>query len=197
MTENRIASAKSRVRREMLARRSTMSPAVRAAQSRLICQRAADLPEIAAAHTVMGFASFGSEIDTSTLLDSLLACGKQLCLPRVLGPRTMAAHVIVNPRADLKPGAWDIPEPTPDRPVVDPAAIDVMVVPGVAFDVQGHRYGYGGGFYDSFLPHTRAGVPRVALAFELQVVDHLDCEAHDLTVDIVVTEERVLRCTPA
>jgi 5-formyltetrahydrofolate cyclo-ligase len=76
---------------------------------------------------------------------------------------------------------------------VDPKELDAAVVPGSVFDAAGRRCGYGGGFYDTYLPRLREGVPRIGLAFELQLVDDLPCEPHDLPVHVVVTESRVLR----
>jgi 5-formyltetrahydrofolate cyclo-ligase len=71
--------------------------------------------------------------------------------------------------------------------------MDVVVVPGSVFDAAGRRCGYGGGFYDTYLPLTRVGTPWVALAFEAQLVEKLPCEAHDLAVTAIVTETRVIR----
>jgi 5-formyltetrahydrofolate cyclo-ligase len=71
--------------------------------------------------------------------------------------------------------------------------MDLVFVPGSAFDAGGHRCGYGGGFYDTYLPLTRPGTPWVALAFEAQVVPLIDCEPHDLPVTAIVTERRVIR----
>jgi 5-formyltetrahydrofolate cyclo-ligase len=81
--------------------------------------------------------------------------------------------------------------------VVDPGSIDVVVPPGVAFDRSGRRVGYGGGFYDRFLPMTGGTVPRIALAFDLQVLDAVPAGGSDRPVDAVVTESRVLRLRPA
>ncbi len=179
-------------RRDALAARDALSAADRARLSRLVCARVTGLPEVRAAEVVMSFATFRSEIDTTPLAEWVLARGKTLCLPRVLGPRRMAAFRVDDLESDLEPGAWDIPEPRPGLQEVPPEAIDVVLVPGAAFDLDGRRCGYGGGFYDSFLPRTRSAVPRIALAFEVQLVERLDCEAHDLPVTAIVTESRVI-----
>ena len=91
------------------------------------------------------------------------------------------------------PGCWGIPEPREGLEPVPPSRIDAVVVPGAAFDLDGQRCGYGGGFYDTYLPQTRPSVPRVALAFEAQIVDDIPCEPHDLPVTAIVTETRVIR----
>ena len=115
----------------------------------------------------MLFASFRSELDTAPLIDWALRAGKVVCLPRVLGPRAWrpSASPTRPPTSSPAPGA------SPSRaracPRSPPEAIDVVVVPGVGFDRDGGRCGYGGGFYDNYLPRTRPGTPRVALAFEV------------------------------
>jgi 5-formyltetrahydrofolate cyclo-ligase len=185
--------AKRAAREQALARRDALSLERRGRLSAAICARAAALPELEAAGTVLLFGSFRTEIDTSPLIAWALARGRVVCLPRVLAPRVMAAYQVRDVDADLEPGAWGIPEPRDGLPEVAPEAIDAVVVPGAAFDVGGRRCGYGGGVYDTYLTLTRAGVPRVALAFEAQLVDEVACESHDLAVDTIVTELRVIR----
>ena len=185
--------AKHDLRRRMLAARDAMPAAARARLSAAVCARAAGLPELVSASTVLLFASFRSEVDTAPLLAWSLEHGKTACLPRVLGPQKLTAYRIESPADDLVPGAWGIPEPRKGLDAVAPEALDAVIVPGSAFDASGHRCGYGGGFYDSYLPRTRPGTPWVALAFEAQLVDELPCEAHDLAVTVIVTEKRVIR----
>jgi 5-formyltetrahydrofolate cyclo-ligase len=167
------------------AERERLAEAVRA--------RALELPELAAAGTVMLFASFRTELDTAPVAEWLLRAGKTLCLPRVIGPRLMKAYRVTDLATDLVPGKWDIPEPREGLPEVSPETIDLVFVPGSAFDEEGRRCGYGGGFYDNYLPLTRSGTPWVALAFEVQLVPLVCCEPHDLPVTAIVTERRVIR----
>ena len=188
-----VSSAKLELRRRALAARDALPGAERARLSVAVCARAAALPELEAAAAIMLFAAFRSEVDTEPLLSWALARGTAVCLPRVLGPRRMAAYRIADPEVDLVPGAWGIPEPREGLEEVPPERMDAVVVPGVAFDAAGRRCGYGGGFYDSYLPDTRPGIPWVALAFEAQLVDELPCEPHDLAVCALVTEARVIR----
>ena len=184
---------KAEARRRVLEARDALTTAGRRRMSAAVCARAARLPELAAAGTVMSFASFRTELDTAPLADWVLAAGKTLCLPRVLGGRRMAAFRVADPASDLVPGAWGIPEPREGLPEVPPLEIDLVLVPGSAFDEEGDRCGYGGGFYDTYLPLTRPGTPWVALAFELQLVPAIACEPHDLPVTVIVTEKRVVR----
>lgn len=184
---------KERLRRHVLTARDDVSGDEHERLSRAVCERAMGLPELKAAGTLMLFASIGSEIDTTPLLAWALARGVRVCLPRILTRRVMEAYEITDPATDLEPGTWDIPEPREDLPRVPPEEIDVVVVPGALFDEGGGRCGYGGGFYDNFLPGTRDDAVRISLALELQLVDDVPCEPHDLGIHIVVTEERVIR----
>jgi 5-formyltetrahydrofolate cyclo-ligase len=187
------ALPKSAARRHALDARDALSREERECLAEAVRARALALPELAEAGTVMLFASFRTELDTMPIAEWVLQRGKRLCLPRVLGPRVMAAFQVRDTTADLVPGKWDIPEPREGLPEVPPAEVDLVFVPGSAFDEDGRRCGYGGGFYDNYLPLTRPGVPWVALAFEAQLVPAIDCEAHDLPVTAIVTERRVIR----
>jgi 5-formyltetrahydrofolate cyclo-ligase len=181
------------LRQRSLAARDALPPPVHARLSAAVCARAIELPELQSAATLALFADFRSEIDTHTLIAWALRQGKAIGLPRVLGPRRMVMLRVTDPGTDLIPGSWGIPEPRSELEEVAPERFDAVVVPGAVFDAAGRRCGYGGGFYDSYLPRTRPGIPWVALAFESQVVDELPCETHDLAVTAVVTEARVIR----
>ena len=187
------AGAKLELRRRALAARDALPGAERARLSARVCARAAALPELVGAATIMLYASFRSEVETMALFAWALEAGKTVCTPRILAPRLMAAYRVTDPETDLVPGSWGIPEPHEGLEEVPPERMDVVVVPGAAFDLAGRRCGYGGGFYDTYLARTRPGTPWVALAFEAQLVDELLCEPHDLAVSAVVTETRVIR----
>lgn len=184
--------AKHELRQRMLAARDEADASHRAQLSTLICERAAALPALAKARTLLVFSSFRSEVDTTTFIVEAMERGQAVCLPRVLGPRRMAAYRVTDVWADLVPGAWGILEPRPDLEEVPPNVMDAVVVPGSAFDLCGRRSGYGGGFYDNYLPRTKPGTPWIALAFDLQVLDELVCEPHDLSMHAIVTESQVI-----
>ena len=107
----------------------------------------------------MLFAAFRSEIDTDALFAWALQAGKTSCLPRILGPRLMEPSASRDPDADLEPGSWGIPEPRTELAECRPERSTRVVVPGSVFDGAGRRCGYGGGFYDTFLPRTRPDIP--------------------------------------
>ena len=140
--------------------------------------RLTELPEYAGAHTVMAFASMPSEPDTDGLFARLAHDGKVLVLPRMEDADIVP--VVMTGATSL--GRWDIREPV--GPAIDPATIDLVVVPGVAFTLDGRRLGHGKAFYDRFLPRTPAIT--VGACFSEQVVDDLPTEAHDVRLHHVV-----------
>lgn len=176
-----------------IARRDALHPATRARASAAICARLQDMAEVVRAACVFCYVPFRTEVDTLPFLYAMLDQGRILATPRVEGPRTMSAVRVADLEADLEAGHWGIPEPRHGLEPVPPRAIDVMICPGAAFDTDGHRIGYGGGFYDTFVEQLRPGVPRLAVAFEVQLLDRVVSETHDACVNAIVTERRIIR----
>jgi len=143
------------------------------------------------ARCVAAYAAFGSEVSTAAITARVLTDGKQLAMARVEGD-ALVLHRVLDPARDLVPGTWDIPEPAPDLPVVDPRAVDLFLLPGLAFDPGGGRLGYGRGFFDRVLAEV-PGV-KVALAFDGQLVEAVPVEPRDVAMDGVVTPTRVIEC---
>ena len=135
--------------------------------------------------TVMAYIGVGSEPDTTGLINVLRSGGITVVLPRVEGDRIVAARH--QPGSDLIIGRYGIPTPTGSA--VDPATIDVVVVPGLAFTRGGHRLGQGGGFYDRFLPLLRSDATTIGACFREQLVEHLATEPHDRIVDLVISDD--------
>ncbi len=192
-------AAKRALRDLVLGRRDALAGAQRLAAGEALRARLTALPVVAAAGTILCFASFRSEVDTTPLIAWWLARDTVVALPRIVGAHHMEAFAVTDPRRDLIAGRWDIPEPRPGLPLVEPATIDVVIVPGSAFDRAGGRLGYGGGFYDTFLARLRPDARRIGIGFDLQVVEHVPREPHDLCVDVIVTETRAIEtaCRPA
>lgn len=185
-----LAERKRDIRRSVLHERDALLEEDRRARSAAITERLMALPELVSTRTVMASWSFGSEVDTSGLIEALHAAGKRVVLPRVDG-REVAAVVYVpgDPTAATSFGAM---EPT-SAEIVRPTEIDVVIAPGVAFDRNGGRVGYGGGFYDRFLRTVRADTSVIGLAFAVQLVEDVPRGEHDRLVDVVVTEEELIR----
>lgn len=131
-----------------------------------------------------------NEVQTELVARHCFADAKRLAYPRVTA--TGLQFIAVSGFDELAPGTFGILEPTGDRQVAF-AELDLLVVPGVAFDLFGHRLGYGKGYYDRALTQCRAGLDRVGFAYEFQVVDQLPAADHDCRLTGLVTEQRMLR----
>lgn len=183
-----VKNLKKTLRKKALAARDGLFPGQRAAKSREIEGRLFSLPEFKSARVVLFFASFQSEVDTIPMIRRALASGKRVVLPKVEG-KELELFEIRNIDSDVSPGAWGIPEPRGSAPVkLD--ELDIIIVPGAAFDERGNRLGYGAGFYDKLLSNfTKLSV---ALAFEEQIVPKVPADPHDVPVRKIITEKRVI-----
>ncbi len=186
---------KKQLRNSLIKKRNMLSPRQVVEKSALIVSRLLALDEYRRARNVMVYLDCRNEVRTADLVTGALAGGKNVAAP-VTDPakRLLTPSLIINFPADLQPGAWGILEPGPQavRPL-DPAALDMVITPGVAFDPAGYRIGYGYGFYDRFLRRTGEGAVHIGLAYDFQVVPDVFPEAHDVPVHIILTEKRLIR----
>jgi 5-formyltetrahydrofolate cyclo-ligase len=148
------------------------------------------LPAIEDARTVMAFASFGSEVDTGPIIEGLAGGGRRVVLPRVEG--RVIVPVSYRSGDPVMPSSFGALEPAEGEPV-GPKEIDVVIVPGLAFDRSGHRVGYGRGFYDRFLGLLRPDALTMGICFSVQLVEEVPHGRGDRPVDLVVTEQGVER----
>jgi 5-formyltetrahydrofolate cyclo-ligase len=190
-----LIKAKRQVRAQILALRDAMSDADRVSLGALAVERLLQLPELAGARTVMAFWSFGSEVPTAPLVSALHERDAQVVLPSIHeGELVPLVYRLDAPTIATGFGAR---VPLPDAGSVDPAEIEVVVTPGVAFDRRCMRVGYGGGFYDRFFLRARPAC-RVGLAYSLQLLDdELPAGRGDIPMHLVVTERSVVRCSEA
>lgn len=140
-------------------------------------------PRLADAHTVLLYSALPDEVPTQPLLSRLATEGKTVLLPRVVNDTDMELRRYTSLQ-DLEQGAFGIMEPTGEL-FTDYHDIDVAVIPGMAFDREGHRLGRGKGYYDRFLtqlPHTY----KIGICFPFQLVDHVPADVHDILMDEVI-----------
>ena len=140
------------------------------------------------AKAVMTYVSFGSEARTDAILAAILKSGKTAAVPLCGKGNGMTARIISS-AADLAPGAYGIPEPGGRSPILDKDKIDLVVVPGLGFDKNGFRIGYGKGYYDRFLSGYR-GVS-AGLCFDICLADAIARDDRDIPVKTVITESGV------
>jgi len=186
---------KEQLRKEIIAARLEFTPRQVAEKSEKIIQKLISLPVYQQAGTVMTYVAFNQEVETRGLILYSLARKKRVLVPvTVTKEKKLIPSEVFDFPGDLEPGTWGILEPKPDcfRPR-DPREIDLVVVPGVAFDRHGNRLGYGGGFYDRFLTKLPESCSFVAIAYQLQLRDNVFHQEHDQPVHWVITEERVIK----
>ncbi|NLY51688.1 MAG: 5-formyltetrahydrofolate cyclo-ligase [Firmicutes bacterium] len=183
---------KKAIRKQILAARDRLTEDERRQRSLVIRDRFFALPKVAAARRLMLFLAFGSEVDTWLFLEQALVLGKEVAAPVTL-PRTKElVFYPIRSRDEARPGHWGIYEPRREGEPISPGSVDVVVVPGVAFDRRGNRIGYGGGYYDRFLAGKAAGAWKVGICFDLQLLEELPRSEHDMPVDAVVTETKTI-----
>lgn len=180
---------KAALRAKMRRVRAAIPGEERRARGEAIRELLLGLPEMRRAGTVLVFASFGSEVPTRPLAADLHSGGKRLLLPYLAGGEMEVAEVASS--EPLVPSAYGPPEPARRAPA-DPADIDVVVAPGLAFDRRGNRLGYGGGAYDRYLARLRPVTLIVGIGFQEQIVDEVPTGWGDVPVHLVVTDREVI-----
>ena len=141
------------------------------------------------AKIVMFYVDMRNEVMTKDAIEKTLANGKRVVVPRVKSGYGLLA-IEINGLNELVPGTFGVLEP-PKKEEIALKDIDVVVIPGVAFDKKGYRIGYGGGYYDNFLPKLKSDTKRIAVAFEMQMMASIPTELHDVNMDMIITEKRV------
>ena len=172
------------------------------ALSAVICARIIAQDVYQAAATVMWYVGCKSEVRTLPALQCDLNIRKRLVVPYCThdehGQRKLGLWRLDN-LAELTAGVWDIPEPPQARwgeagKEISPSELDVIIVPGVAFDLHGGRLGNGAGYYDRLLARVRKDTVLYGVCFEAQLLDQVTMDEHDVPMDVVVTESNVYCC---
>ena len=180
------------IRREMLGRRSALTPEAAEAMGEVIAGHLMGTDVYRRARCISCYVSVKKEADTHRLIRAALADGKRVGVP-VTRAGGRLIHVEIPSLSALEPASFGLLEPPASAGAeIPPADFDLVIVPGVAFDRLGNRIGQAGGYYDRFLPLTSA--PKVALAYDFQIAEDLPVDAHDVPVDILVTESGVHSC---
>lgn len=186
---------KAELRAQCLAQRKALSPALVTTASAAMAESLQQLEPYQRARLLHTYvASVDHEVDTAGFIRQSLARGQEVAVPVVQPGTRILRHALIQDLGQLQPGRWGLLEPAADHPcwLEDLARIDLVVVPGLAFDRRGNRLGLGGGYYDRFL--TRVNAPKAGLIYSALFLDTLPAEAHDIPMDLVVTEAAVCYC---
>ncbi|MGO0123125.1 5-formyltetrahydrofolate cyclo-ligase [Desulfothermobacter acidiphilus] len=183
-------TSKTELRQELLRRRLALDRAEVIRAGEIVAELLLALPAYREARTLLFYYAFRQEVPTAAMILHSLHENKRVALPAVLHQeRELLARLITTYPDDLAPGPIGIPEPRPDRPSVPPEEIDLVTVPGLAFDRRGYRVGYGWGCYDRFL--ARSPALRVGLAYDFQVLEAIEAEEHDQRLHLLITPSRI------
>ena len=173
---------KQALRAEIRAKKRAMTTAQVEACSEKLAELFREHPLYKAAKSIYGYMPYNQEVRTVPMLEQALRDGKKVAVPKCYGDEMK--FIYLDDLTKVSKGYAGIPEPIADEPVAhDETALVLM--PGLAFDPQGHRIGYGGGFYDKFLSRE-PNHPTLALCYDFQMLPHLDTEEHDIPVDTVL-----------
>lgn len=187
---------KDELRRELLARRDRIPPEVRTIKSGLIRARLVSSGYFQNASVIFSFASFRSEVDTFGIMEESFRSGKKVVVSKVDLENHQLTLCEIFSTGELESGHMGIPEPAriDDERKIGISSVDLILVPGAGFDLDGNRIGYGAGYYDRMLAGLKNVVPIVAPAFEEQIVESIPAEEHDVKVQVIVTDRRFIEC---
>ena len=184
----KIATERKRVRTETLRRREVLTSEERARLSQRIVNSALCWIQREGFDSVMLYLSMRSEVETTDLLEGLLNSGKQICAPVINTEQVkLTPRRIQNPNTELIRHRYGMLEPNDACPIFPTEHLQLIVVPGIAFDQKGYRLGYGKGFYDRFLTKCPHAI-RIGLAYQIQVVEDTFPQAWDVPVQHIFTE---------
>jgi 5-formyltetrahydrofolate cyclo-ligase len=199
-TDSPIREQNSQLRKRISAERSILPDAIRMEKSTIICQKVLEHIQLQfdgqRDYVLYTYIPFRAELNVMPIVEWCWQNGISVAAPRVLSlEKELQFHYIVGPE-DLQPQQpWGIIEPSADAPMVDYLSDPgLMLIPGVAFDANKTRLGYGGGYYDKFLHSMHvsgASIYKLAPVFDFQIVEVLPSEPHDFPMDKIVTESRV------
>lgn len=179
---------KALLRQKMLEQRVALTPDEVREKSRRTSARLFELPQYQQAKVLLLYIPYKNEIDTFPIIQKGWQDGKKIAVP-VCQPKKRLLLSELHSLDELKPSKFGLYEPADEylRPVL-PENLDLAILPGVAFDLNGYRLGYGGGYFDLFFNNVRPVCFKIALAYEFQILEKLPVEKHDIWVDIILTE---------
>jgi 5-formyltetrahydrofolate cyclo-ligase len=183
---------KAAIRKQILEQRARLEAGWVSETSSIIVRLLNAVSEVQTAQMIHCYVSWRNEVDTHCLIKELLQQGKKVVVPVVEKRRRTLTHAQIDAFEELLPGAYGILEPSQDRLKPTPVSdLDLIIVPGVAFDINGNRLGFGGGYYDRFLSECRTF--KIGLCYQFQILETIPTEKRDQRVDAVVSEKNLYR----
>ena len=182
---------KNSLRKNMISKRSDLSSEYVYSASLKIARLFLNLEEIKNAENIMLYMDFRNEVETEHIISELISMNKNVFCPLCIPKTNIMIPKKIDKNTVLKKSNLGIMEPDKNSPEIDIDKIDVIAVPGVAFDENKFRMGYGGGYYDRFIPKSSAYT--VGLRFDMQILKTVPTEKHDVKLGCIVTESRIIK----
>lgn len=184
-----IKSNKRNIRKSIIAKRDLKKEENSLKDSKIF-KNLISLNSYKRAKKIFIYIGFGSEINTKSLIEIMLKEGKEVFVPKVLEEEMIALKI--TSLNNLIESKFKILEPIGEKSDIDGEEFDLIIMPGVAFDRSGNRIGYGKGYYDKYLKDIKSDIKKIALAYELQLIEEIETEEHDLKVDSIITENEII-----
>ncbi len=181
---------KIQIKDEILKKRNSLPENKVRLKSEAIWKCLSALRQYKSAKTVMFYVSIKNEVRTRGMINDALK-NKTVAVPK-MEKNEIEPSIIAGMESLVEAGKFNIPEPM-GLIKMNYKSIDIVIVPGVVFDINGHRIGYGFGYYDKFLKNVPKAL-KVGLAYEFQVIDKIPRQEHDVPVDFIITEDRIIDC---
>ncbi len=185
---------KQKLKDDIFRKRKSLSKMEAEEKSCITKEKLYSMPLFKKSKNILTYVSFNNEVDTISIIKELLTKKEKNVLVPYVDKDKLVQISKINSFDDLEPKTFGILEPRENKiKNFDINELDLVVVPGIAFDKNGHRIGYGYGYYDKFLKNLNKNTAKIALAFDFQIVDKIPEEKHDVPMDIIVTEKRILK----
>jgi len=179
-------SKKKRIRDIIEKQRKELNKDIKRVFDEQIFYKVIDSSEYKKSKTIFIYVSFEGEVDTHKIIKYALAEGKQICVPKILSKEEGMKAIAISSFNELKPSVYNILEPESFDNTIDEKQIDLILMPGVAFDNKGGRVGYGGAFYDRFLAKIKSDAVKIALAYDFQILEEVPMDKHDKKIDRII-----------
>lgn len=184
------------LRKKMLEKRSQLSLEKIEEKSKIIANNLFNLNQYKKANFIFSFISFKDEVNTHEIIKKSISIGKRVGVP-IPVPKTKELKVseLIDFDKELDLGFYNILTPKDKYiRIVPPQLVDLVLVPGVAFDKRGYRVGYGGGYYDRFFNNINKDIIKIGLCYEMQILSEVPKNSHDIPIDFILTEKRLIQC---
>lgn len=160
--------------------------------SEIIINKLIKLEAFKQSNVIMCYMDFNNEVKTKDFINLCFIMGKRVAIPYIKSNSEMVAVEIINIENDVVRGSYGILEPKNNAAEIEPKEIDFVITPGIAFDKEKNRLGYGKGYYDRFLEKVKKNCFKVAIAYDFQILDSISKDNHDIPLDMIISEKRII-----